>query len=283
MTLPATVQPAEEIFYPDSDGMPVADNSVQLRWIFVLLGNLSARFTARPDVLVGSDMLWYAREGDPNERCAPDVFVVFGRPKGDRGSYKQWEEHDVPITVVFEIRSPSNGPTELARKLIFYDEYGVEEYYDYDPDENELTVYLRGREALVLQPKATEFVSPRLGIKFDLTGTEMVAYYPDGERFLTFEELYADRAREREQRLEAERTAEQAHQAVEQAHQEAEQARLDLLQAQLATERAENDALQMRDTLARMRLLRRKARLQQATAEELQELERLEEPDPDEP
>ena len=29
--------------------------------------------------------------------------MVFGRPKGDRGSYKYWEEDDVPITVAFEV------------------------------------------------------------------------------------------------------------------------------------------------------------------------------------
>jgi len=30
-------------------------------------------------------------------------------------------------------------------------------------------------------------------IRFDLTGPEMVVYLPDGRRFLTFEELQAER------------------------------------------------------------------------------------------
>jgi Uma2 family endonuclease len=76
--------------YPDSDGLPLSDNSKQFRWITTVAGNLAGLYRDRADVLVGGNMLWYAREGDPNECFAPDGFVVFGRPKGDRGSYKQW-------------------------------------------------------------------------------------------------------------------------------------------------------------------------------------------------
>src|SRR4051794_25468794 len=94
------------IVYPESDGRPMSDNSKQFRWIFMLYGNIAALFSAVDDVLVGGDMLWYPVEGEPGIRVAPDVFVVFGRPKGDRGSYRQWEEDNVPMTVVFEVLSP---------------------------------------------------------------------------------------------------------------------------------------------------------------------------------
>ncbi len=40
---------------------------------------------------------------------APDVMVVFGRPKGRRGSYKQWQEDNIAPQVVFAILSPSNS------------------------------------------------------------------------------------------------------------------------------------------------------------------------------
>src|SRR5208337_4311948 len=50
-----------------------------------------------------------------------------------------------------------------------------------------------------------DFVSPRLSIRFDLTGPELVVYGPDGRRFLTFEELEAAR-------LQAEQRADQAQQ-----------------------------------------------------------------------
>jgi Uma2 family endonuclease len=242
MSMPLPGQAPRNIVYPESDGLPMADNSIQFRWIFVLYGNLAALFADAANVLVGGNQFWYPREGDEHEKNAPDVYVVFGRPKGDRGSYKQWEEDGIAMTVVFEVLSPSNSAREMAKKLAFYDEYGVEEYYVFDPDENELLVYLRGKGALRLSRNVRDFTSPRLGIRFDLTEEEMVVSYPDGRRFLTFEQLDAERKRERQQRLDAERAAEQA-----------------------------------RNDLARLRELSRKARRQQATPEELQELERLEE------
>src|SRR5438309_750195 len=104
--------PPEEIIYPECDGKPLADNTKQFRWILLLVGNLAALFRNREDVFVGGDLLWYPVKGEPGVRNAPDVFVVFGRPKGDRRSYKQWEENNVPLTVVFEIMSPGNTAEE---------------------------------------------------------------------------------------------------------------------------------------------------------------------------
>jgi Uma2 family endonuclease len=69
--------------------------------------------------------------------------VVFGRPKGDRGSYRQWEEENIAPQVVFEILSPGNRMGEMERKLRFYEQYGVEEYYIYDPDQIDLTGWIR--------------------------------------------------------------------------------------------------------------------------------------------
>ena len=138
------------------------------------------------------DLLWYPLEGDNEERVAPDVLVAFGRPKGYRGSYRQWEEDDVPLTVVFEILSPSNTYDEMIEKLLFYNHFGVEEYYAYDPAKNTLEVYQRVRGLLRPMRPVKRYVSPRLGICFEMTVPEMTVYRPDGERFLVFEELRAD-------------------------------------------------------------------------------------------
>jgi Uma2 family endonuclease len=182
-----------EVVYPSSDGKPMADNTLQFQWIVTIEGNLEALFRDRDDVFVAGDNLWYPVEGEPTIRQAPDVYVVFGRPKGHRGSYIQHREGGVPLTVVFEVLSPGNTKAEMDEKLSFYDEYGVEEYYVYDPDREKLTVYQRGRAALRKVPAGKEFVSPRLGIRFDLTGDELVIHYPDGRRFLTFLEICAER------------------------------------------------------------------------------------------
>ena len=62
-------------------------------------------------------------EGNNKKRVAPDVMVAIGRPKGDRGSYKQWKENNQPPQVVFEILSPGNTEAEMDRKLLFYNQF----------------------------------------------------------------------------------------------------------------------------------------------------------------
>jgi Uma2 family endonuclease len=177
------------IVYPESDGQPMAENTKQLRWIVLLFTNLSILFQDALDVFVGADLFWYPVEGEPDIRTAPDVLVVFGRPKGDRGSYQQWEEGNIPLTVVFEVLSPGNTVTEMDRKYIFYEEYGVEEYYKYDPDNNHLMAFVRQGTALVRVRPVQGHVSQRLGIRFDFSGPEMTVLYPDGRLFLPPQEF----------------------------------------------------------------------------------------------
>jgi len=51
-------------------------------------------------------------------------------------------EGNIPSHVVFEILSPNNTQREMDQKLLFYDRYGVEEYYLYDLDTNQLRGWL---------------------------------------------------------------------------------------------------------------------------------------------
>jgi Uma2 family endonuclease len=211
-------RPTPDVVYPDSDGKPMAENTLQYQWITTIEGNLEALFRDDPNVFVAGDNLWYPVEGHPEIRQAPDVYVAFGRPKGHRGSYKQWVENDVPLTVVFEILSPGNTRKEMDEKLRFYDEYGVEEYYKYDPDREKLTAYLRGRAALRKVPTGKEFTSPRLGIRFDLTSGKLVVYYPDGRPFRTVLEIITERDA-------AQKDADAARKEVDAARKDADEAR----------------------------------------------------------
>ncbi len=83
---------ARKIVYPDSDGQPMAENTLQYDWIVKITGGLRLLFANDPDVFVAGDLFWYPVEGRPDIRVAPDTLVVFGRPRGHRGSYRQWEE-----------------------------------------------------------------------------------------------------------------------------------------------------------------------------------------------
>ena len=158
----AGTQPTVE--YPSTDGEPMAQNTKQYRYITTIQGGLAAMFRDRPDVFVAGDLFWYPIEGDNKTRVAPDVMVVFGRPKGDRDSYRQWEEDNIAPQVVFEILSPSNTLTELLDKSLFYERYGVQEYYVYDPDGGGLYGFVRdesGHLRRVLEMRG--WVSPLLG------------------------------------------------------------------------------------------------------------------------
>ncbi|MEA5536197.1 Uma2 family endonuclease [Crocosphaera sp. XPORK-15E] len=212
-----------EIIYPERDGNPMSDNTVQFRWITTIKSNLDWLFTEDEQVFVAGDLLWYPIENNNKKRQAPDVMVVFGRPKGDRGSYQQWKENNIAPQVVFEILSPGNTQTEMNRKLLFYEHHGVEEYYIYDPDKNDFSGLLRKGETLEVIEKIDLWVSPRLGIRFQLAEPELIIYYPDGQPFSSFTEE-RQRAENERQRAENERQrAENEHQRAENEHQRAEQ------------------------------------------------------------
>jgi Uma2 family endonuclease len=173
-----------EIIYPDCDGQPMSDNTLQFSWIVKIKENLEILFANDPDVFVAGDLLWYPAEGSNTTRRAPDVMVAFGRPKGYRGSYQQWLEDNIAPQVVFEILSPGNRLAEMTAKFEFYDQYGAEEYYIYDPDRVDFTGWLRQAGRLQGISNISGWVSPRLGVKFELND-ELEIYTPAGELFLS--------------------------------------------------------------------------------------------------
>lgn len=117
--------------------------------------------------------------------------------------------------------SPGNTPAEMRRNRAFYEQYGVQEYYRYDPDHGTLQGWLRRDERLQPIARMEDWVSPLLGIRFSLVGTDLALYRPDGRRFETFVEL--------SQKVETERQrAEQAEQRVQEEH-----AQVERLKAQL--------------------------------------------------
>jgi Uma2 family endonuclease len=159
-------------------------------------------FAAIQDVFIAGDLLWYHIQAN-KKCCAPDIMVVFGRLKGYRGSYVQCQEGNIAPQVVFEILSPSNNKEEMDMKRDFYEKYGVEEYYLYDPETNNLQGWTRANKSLVAIAKINGWTSPRLKIRFVLT-TTLEIYRPDGRLFLTPVEIDLERQLEKQKREEAE-------------------------------------------------------------------------------
>jgi len=231
------LQTEPNISYPHSDGQPMADNTEQYRWIVIIKENLEILFAAVANVFIAGDLFWYPVQGKNKIKNAPDVMVIFGRPRGKRLSYRQWEEGNIGPQVTFEIRSPSNTAKEIRDKFEFYQQHGVEEYYLYDPETLALQGWRRQGQQLEAIPKMDGWVSPRLGIRFVMAKEDLEIYGPDGRKFLTSVELERERqqaeqrvqdaesqlaqeqqlrAQEQQLRAEAEQRVEQERQRVEQ-------------------------------------------------------------------
>ena len=188
-----------ETIYPSSDGQLMAESTEHYQWIVTITGGLEALFKNDENVFVAGDLLWYPVEGKSDIRRAPDAMVVFGRPKGARGSYIQHLESGIAPQVVFEILSRGNRILEMSRKFDFYQTYGVEEYYVYDHLSNDLAIWIRNQEQHRLEPidDVQNWISPRLGIRFELTDESLNIFNPDGSKFLT----YLEQVQQKEQAL----------------------------------------------------------------------------------
>jgi Uma2 family endonuclease len=186
-----------EIIYPDSDGKPMADNTKQFELIVEIKKGLDLLYINEPNVFIAGDLFWYPVQGQSKIVTAPDVMVVFGRPKGEspeatlseRGSYKQWEEENIAPQVVFEILSPCNDRIEMSKKLLFFDRHQVEEYYLYDPETNFLDIWIRTSEGLEPIAQSDNWISPRLEVRFDTSTGRLQLYKPDGTKFYSYIEV----------------------------------------------------------------------------------------------
>jgi Uma2 family endonuclease len=194
------------IHYPDDDGLPMSDNTAQFNWISIIKWDLEHQFASDPNVFVAGNHLIYPVEGNVTLRQAPDVYVAFGPKKGDRGSYKVWEEGGVFPQVVFEVWSPHNRQQPMEDKRDFYERYGAEEYYIVYPEfPAHAEGWRRDGGKLARLPEMNGWVSPRLGIRFVLNQGEVTVFGPDGRQLRSPAEIAAERdaAEKRAERLAA--------------------------------------------------------------------------------
>ncbi|MCU0445228.1 MAG: Uma2 family endonuclease [Microscillaceae bacterium] len=175
--------------HPEAEKPRVATSTQQFEWIVFLKNNLDNYFQNRTNVTVAACLWWYPMENNPKLRIMPDVMVSFGRPKKARDAYRQWEEADTPPQVVFEMISANNTVREMRRKWRFYQEFGVEEYYIYDPEDNDLRVWTREADRLAEREVEPEWTSPLLQIRFVLAGKSLKIFDLYGEPFLSFADL----------------------------------------------------------------------------------------------
>ena len=203
--------PHDAVFYPTSDGQPMAETDLHaacmvyvasaLRWWF--------RKHGRDDVYVGSNNFLYYERGNPRAVVAPDVYVVTGAPVGLRDTYMLWKEPKAP-DFVLEVTSASTRHNDERRKRDVYAALGVREYFLYDPRAEWLAPPLQGWRlhegayralpaVTVLSNRGVAVASEVLGLELRDEREERRVRLRDpatGEVLLTHEE--SERAREAE-------------------------------------------------------------------------------------
>jgi len=131
-----------EIFYPSSDGEPLAESYDHLYVIMTTLAMLLAHLKGQQATVLADQFLYYA-QGFPRLRVAPDVMVIFNVEPGGRDNYKIWEEGQVP-SVIFEMTSPGTRSRDDVEKKHLYESLGVAEYWQFDPRGEWIPEKLRG-------------------------------------------------------------------------------------------------------------------------------------------
>ena len=214
----AVVVEPDAVEYPTSDGRPVAETDLHFLRLTDLAYGIRKFMAGREDVYVGSNLLVYDERGNPRSHLSPDVFVAFGVEAGPRDLFKIWEEK--PPAFTLELTSASTRREDERTKRRRYAQWGVAEYFLYDPRAEWLKPSLQGLELngkryramreSVLPNGSRGFHSKTLGLDLWLHGTVLRLYDPiAGENLPTPEEEAAGRqmAEERAQEEAAARRA----------------------------------------------------------------------------
>jgi Uma2 family endonuclease len=226
----ATVR-STDVFYPSSDGEPVAETYDHLYAILITLEVLRQYLQGQRATVLANQFLYYA-QGFPKLRVAPDVMVIFDVEPGGRDNYKIWEEGQVP-KVIFEMTSASTKNEDLEHKKVLYEQLEVEEYWLFDPKGDWINAQLLGyrlQEGRYIRIEDQR--SRALNLKLQVEG-KLIGFYrlDTGEKLLLPDEL----AQALQQETTARQAAEQRAQTAEQRAQTAEQ--------QLAEERQQRETL----------------------------------------
>jgi len=177
-----------EIDYPESDGKPMGETDFHIQTITYLYQALSAFFASETDVKVLADIMFYYEEGNPKKVFSPDVMVVKGVGNHPRRTFKLWEEGQFP-QVVFEISSRKTWGEDLNKKWLLYQEFGVKEYYIFDPeydylDEPLVAYRLKKGELKQVAVKNRKIYSEELGLEIVDTGSGLRLFNPQTKEFL---------------------------------------------------------------------------------------------------
>jgi Uma2 family endonuclease len=184
-----------EIFYPESDGEPMAETDFHASLLIDLKKALEIFFAEREDIYVTGNIMFYYEEGEPTEVISPDVMVCFGIPKRKRTSYKTWEENDIVPSIVIEISSRGTWKKDRVEKRLLYEMLGVKEYFIFNPldlksDSSFLAYRMENGEYESMKIENHRIKSEVLDLELVVEGSTLRIFNPVTNEFLkTTEEL----------------------------------------------------------------------------------------------
>jgi Uma2 family endonuclease len=239
-----------EVYYPESDGEPMAESELHLEELVYVWQALKERFEDEPDVFVGANLFLYFRKGDPRAVVAPDGFVVKGVPKLLSGSrrrrkYLLWEEGQAPCFVL-ETTSESTRSEDTYGKKDVYERLGVDEYFQFDPLGDYLNPRLQGFRLVAGRYRPVRPNSDGTLVS-QATG---VVFRPDGSQLRLTDAITGAPLLRKEEEAKARRQAEKARQKAEEKAAVEAMARL---QAEEARLQAEERVRALEAELARLR------------------------------
>lgn len=185
---------AAEIFYPESDGRPVAETPEHFEWMMRLYLLLHHRYRDEPRMLIYCNLMVYFVEGDNRRSFSPDLIVLPNGEPRKRRVLKLWEEP--PAVFVLETTSVSTKREDLRFKYELYQQLGIQEYFLYDPTGEYLRPKLQGYRLDAEQKYqrlefdgAGRLASQSLGLTLELEDDKLVLRDAvTHERLLTGEE-----------------------------------------------------------------------------------------------
>ena len=232
------------IEYPESDGEPMGETDKHRDLTMELILTLRFFFQRKKNVYVSGDLMMYYEEGEPSKMISPDVFVVFGVPKGERRVYKFWDEGRAPDVAV-EISSRKTWKEDYEKKLKLYAELGIKEYFIFDPEyprrRRAFSAYrLSGNRYIELLITNGRVKSNVLGLELVDTGETLRLYNPRTKKFLPTEAERVEALLQSEKALQESKAELQRLESERQAEAEARQ-------------KAERELAQLRAELERLR------------------------------
>jgi Uma2 family endonuclease len=237
--------PQPAIFYPSSDGEPLAESYDHLYVIMTTLAILLTHLKGQQATVLADQFLYYA-QGFPRLRVAPDVMVIFNVEPGGRDNYKTWEEGQVPA-VIFEMTSPGTRSKDDVEKKHLYEILGVTEYWQFDPRgewiPDKLKGYrLQGEEEPVYVPIADN-LSQVLQLRL-VVEDKIIAFYrlDNGVKLLPLEEL----------NMALEQQSQQIEAETQRADSEAQRADRETQRAVEESQRADREAQRVRELEAQI-------------------------------